>query len=900
MLLDQMILDKNSSLNNFKYLGGKAGNLCLMESQGIPIPTWCCLSSALYQEVYHNLKIQIDEKLQSLNIEDLSELNKVQYEIESLFLKYEFNKELLNQIKSYFKEEDFLAIRSSATSEDGQDHSFAGQLSSSLYIPVHEIELEIKKCWASAFSARIIQYLTINKMNFEQLQVAVIVQKMVNSVKSGVLFSINPLMSEHFLDEAVITAGYGVGEGIVSDQVETDTYLFNRRTKVVTQKKFNTKNSQLIKGPNGHVIKVDVPAELRKKSVLTHKEISELVGLSTILYRFYGHDIDLEWAFDSDNRVMITQARPITTLGFKKGRTEYVFDNSNIVESFPGINTPWTISIIKDVYSEVFTNAVKRIGIFEKDIKLNKVCIDQLIGFYKGRAFYNLTHWYQMMRLVPFTESYIQVWEKMLGINYKKSKRKNSFLKNSFKKSVLFFSVMSKTFYYFIRLDSMLGNLDKKLRKDFNNFWKEEKEGRFLAFTPKEMILEIEHFKTTVFKDWELTLLNDIYAFIFTAMSKRILKSLPIEDPELFFNELMCGVSGMDSVAPVKSIASLSMIVKNNHILKDKIKAIVENKSINIKVLVESEDELNFRKLFKYHIDEFGDRGIEELKLESITFREDPTLLLKMILEYADSNLDRILNDKDKIKRINAHKKLSTLLRTRPLRKVLFPYLLSMSKRSINYRENFRLHRARGYGVVRRLSNLLGKKLVKARNLEKKSDIYFTDFDQVKNFTNSLSLENSLKPAVKMNKNFFFSFQNDEVDDRYLYDGVDYKALRDDLDKTLDKDQLSGEPCSSGTIRGEVLVVKDINEFNKNTESALNKILVAQMTDPGWVFLMTISKGLIVEKGSILSHTAIIGRELGIPTIVGVKKATSKLKSGDHIEMNGDTGLIKIIGEFNE
>jgi len=321
-----------------------------------------------------------------------------------------------------------------------------------------------------------------------------------------------------------------------------------------------------------------------------------------------------------------------------------------------------------------------------------------------------------------------------------------------------------------------------------------------------------------------------------------------------------------------------------------------------IKSLVDNKEELKFRKVFINHIDKFGDRGMEELKLETITFREDPVLLIQMVLEYSESNLLKIGEEVDDSKRKIAEDKLSKILLKHPIKKILFPLILKMAKRSINYRENFRLHRSRAYGIVRRLSISLGECLKTRKLIDNSKDIFFLDYDSLSHFSHAISFQESLKSQIKTNKELYNSYLGKEVAGKYHFNGKSFEEVEE---KPIDlKAQLIGSPCSSGKVRGLALVVNDINTFNKNEKIESGRILVAPMTDPGWVFLMTISKGLIVEKGSILSHTAIIGRELGIPTIVGVKNATKLIKDGDLIEINGDTGSIEILdnslGDLNE
>ena len=604
----------------------------------------------------------------------------------------------------------------------------------------------------------------------------------------------------------------------------------------------------------------------------------------------------MEWAYDKQGKLYITQARPITTLNKAFAGRDILLDNSNVVESFPGLNTPWTLSVIRDVYKTVFTNAVLRIGVGKRRTNRKSYVFDHLIATHKGRVFYNLTNWYEMMRLVPYTEKYIKVWEEMLGVesnplSFKRTNIWQTLLFNPLRVAV----IVHKILWMFIRLDSKLAKLDKKLQEDFDYIWRKDRKGIYLGYAPADFMVVMEKFKNRVFKDWDITLINDIYAFVCTAITKHFLKKLKISDVDNFFNDLLFGISGMDSVAPVKSIVAMAMLVKEDQDLKIKLQGLTAAGSAEVNILTSTENGLKFRKMFQHHINEFGDRGVEELKLESITFREDPTTLLNMVLDYSESPIESLNQGKSADRRKAATKELNKKLLTRPLMKLTLPFFLKMAIRSINYRENFRLHRSRGYGIVRKLTNYLGVKLASLGLIDDARDIYYLDYDELFRFTHALEFSNQLKGLVQTRKDLFEQYRIQEAAPRYKFNGKDYNPFIKDDDEV--SGDLVGQPCSSGTVEAEVLVVNDINEVNKDASVGAGKILVAKMTDPGWVFLMTVSKGLIVEKGSILSHTAIIGRELGIPTIVGVKNATDVLKSGDKIKMDGQTGKITTLDE---
>jgi len=897
--MKSFILDKNSPLELISQMGGKAKNLYLMETQKINIPSWFSLSTEIYDKYFQQYEERISLLLSASDLKDLDSLNSLSLKINDLFKTIKLDDHEKKLILDRIDEKKFYAVRSSALGEDGTASSYAGQLSSFLYIQKNDIINSIIDCWSSAFTARIIQYNSINNIDYFALKVGVIIQEMVDSKKSGVMFTVNPMLSDDFTDEAVITAGYGVGEGIVADLVETDTYTYNRIKKSITKKEFSTKTKMIVMGKKGGTVEKTVPSSLQKRSVLNNNEISKLVGFGTILYRFYGHEVDIEWAIDDKGELFFTQARPITTLGSSFGKPIFFLDNSNVVESFPGVNTPWTLSIIRDVYTEVFTNAVKRLGISSSKINHNKIALNHLIGSYKGRVFYNLTHWYTMMRLVPYTERYIKVWEEMLGVESSElSISKTSKLKAVLINPIEFSWVCLKFSYTFVTLDYSLGRLDKKLRKNFKTFWKEESTGAFYKYEPHQYIQHIEKFKLEIFQNWDLTLVNDIYAFVFTSFSKWLLKGCKIENIDNFFNDLMFGVSGMDSVAPVKSMARMSDLIRNDELLKKKLEALVLTNTPYIKSLTDGENELSFRKLFNHHIDEFGDRGVEELKLETKTYREDPIELMKMVLEYSKSNIQGLSGNTESTRREAAESILKKELLKHPVKKVLFPFILKMAKRSINYRENFRLHRSRAYGIVRRLTNLLGDSLVKRDLINSRDDIYLLDYYSLFHTTHAISYDQSLKEQVERNRELKSEYLKLSTSEKYTYSGKQFQKV--ESDSFLTSESLSGSACSSGKVRGRALVVENIDTFNKESTIEGDCILVAPMTDPGWVFLMTISKGLVVEKGSILSHTAIIGRELGIPTIVGVKNATKRIKTGDFIEIDGDSGKINILGESNE
>jgi pyruvate,water dikinase len=285
-----------------------------------------------------------------------------------------------------------------------------------------------------------------------------------------------------------------------------------------------------------------------------------------------------------------------------------------------------------------------------------------------------------------------------------------------------------------------------------------------------------------------------------------------------------------------------------------------------------------FIKAKEEYIELYGDRNLEELKLESMTFRTNPKLLDKKINEYRKDmdKLEKIYNDLNKEDSVEIHEDLIT------------KFISKRAMLGIKNREISRLNRCRIYGMVRSMFLVFGNNLVKTRKLSKREDIFYLTLDEL--FNNE---KYNLKELVKNRKSDYKLFYELPNYSRLIFVDREFDKHHkrvNKTEKTISKDILEGTPTSNGKVSGEALVIDDINK----KYDVKDKILITKMTDPGWVFLIANSKGVISEKGSILSHTAIISRELKIPSIVGVEDATTIIKTGDYIKMDANTGKIQI------
>jgi pyruvate,water dikinase len=705
---------------------------------------------------------------------------------------------------------------------------------------------------------------------------------MIDSAAAGVMFTANPLGS---LDEIVIVSGYGLGEGVVSDQVETDTCVYDRVRQTWRREIGDKRKCVRFDAEVGHgTALLEVAQSKRREPVLTNEQCEALRKSGETISGLYDHFQDIEWAFDAAGKLFITQSRPITTI---PSGQHSVFDNSNVVESYPGITSPLTFSHIRHAYEILFRNALLRLGVSKKLIRRKDHVFKNMLGHLGGRVYYNLTNWYQMFRMVPAVEPYLPVWEEMLGIA-----NKTDLLRQSWSKRVMqaprIAWVAARVVWYFLFLNPYMNSCARSFRRIERNV---------RASNVTEMdnhdLAELYHrLNAQVLDGWEITLLNDIFAFVFTAIVRGQLGNIDLD--ENVFGGLMAGDNGLESTAPIRSMLRMAEYVRGDPVSVQQVNVALAMlpEDFRLQDLDELFDNVELVNCLRLHLEQFGDRCLEELKLESICFRDDPQSLLRLISTYAASNVSVEKLDQQ---RFGTRAAAITCFRNaslgHPFKRILIGWTLSLTRRSIRYRESSRLDRARAFGLVRTIFHTLGQNLAGEGALNEAGDIFYLTVDEVLGFITGASVNDRLQGLVDQRKTDRERHQAVEPADRIRAQGtVRANAVPRKVCAAPDPETgiLNGTGCSAGLVTAEAVLVHNPADAG----DVHGKVLVTEMTDPGWVFLMVSAAGLVVEKGSLLSHTAIIGRELGVPTVVGVEGATGLIRNGQLIQVNGQTGEI--------
>ena len=794
-----------------------------------------------------------------------------------------------------FSERDCFAVRSNFSAEDGGEHSFAGQFLTRLNVKREKVQEAVQEVFASyagsseykekANRGKAEQVLkqqgkegrqenaekqeSTEQKKAEVLVETVLIQEMLFPEKSGVLFTKNP---KGILSEMVVVLGQGLGDKVVEDQENVLTYHY-------------FPGECLYQEGQGTGLALD------------EEELKTLFTLGEKIEQLFQKPMDIEFAIEKD-KVYILQAREITTLDMHL--PVRILDNSNISESFPGVCLPLTESFAGEMYSGIFTSLGRRF--LGKKVSSYEALFQRMVGGFSGRMYYEISSWYDILRLLPFSGKIIPVWQGMLGVSNEEisfSKKKPGF----FLKCRIAFLFC----YYFFVSQRKMKELDKFFQERYAEYGKRvdaEEDAKALY----RIFLEM---KEDLLREWDITLMNDMVSFISTHLyGKKTAFSL-------------------ETMKPVRALSALKEVAEKNGL-----------------------DSEEYRMEKKSYISTYGDRIEGELKLETRTYRTNEELLDRWILDSletenaerpefleAEHSIQKAYGKKgsfetDSVEIDCSEKDCEETSRmeksSEPKQRKSFLYRLAES--SCNNREISRLHRTRCFGLMRRIVDKIGEKTIGF-------DVYYLSLDELKellfsgkDFSLKIAREKELRKAYEklpvlsrvkllgkvdrdplageirvLNYKFvkgkgsreeksgksedIFSLESMNLERKEEGEAHDRKAGREEMDST--PRVFFGRGVSKGIFRGEILKINSLQEVR--AMDAKGKILLSYSTDPGWFPYLNMAGGLITERGSLLSHSAILARELEKPAVVNIPNIMEELQSGDIVEIDGDLGICSVL-----
>jgi len=859
----------NSKLSILTY-GGKGYNLIRLKKYGFNVPDFFVIESDFF---YNIINLDLTKKIDSFDIPE-----KYKKKIYILWKKISKNGK------------HPVAVRSSAIMEDSSNNSFAGLFDTYLNIRSFDSLLNsIIKTSLSIYNERVISYLKEKKYENKDFSIAIIVQRMIKSDVSGVIFTVNPLTANH--NEIVISSTFGLGEGLVSGTVDADTFIMNKNGKLKSSNVVEKKESIIF--DNEGTKRICNSEDIAKKSSLNNSNLRKLTKISLKIAKKFNFNADIEFAI-SNNKIYILQARPITTI--KTRENILVWDNSNIVESYSGVTTPMTFTFIKKAYASVYKQFCELMGIDKNAIKNDNDIFNSMLGLIGGRVYYNLISWYKLVSFLPGYKYNKNFMEQMMGLSVVKDyvaiQKEESFFKK-------YFIYLPQTIIVALRMLYIFLTMKKRITKFFVYFYSHYnryKEMDFSSMSLSELINTLDDLEEKILKKWKEPIINDLKCMIFYGILKKITINWGIDSNGILQNDLLAGEGNIKSKDVITELIAIAKEIRN----KEKLNDFFLNKPIEetYNEILNNPEYRDIKERLKRYLYDYGIRSVEEMKLESIPVKDNPLFCINILKNYLSN--PKFIDDYGitelKI-RENAEKKVFQTLKNKRMflfisKKSIYKFVLKNTREGIRDRENQRFCRSEIYGIVRDILKSIGKILEKNNEIEKKEDIFYLEWNELFDFIKDRSTTPDLKSLIDLRKKIYNEFKNQYYPDHIESEGIPYIWLKNQkFCRSSDNKILRGTGCSSGIVENRVIILEkpDIN-VKLNGE-----ILVAKQTDPGWVVLFPSISGLIIEKGSVLSHSAIVAREMGIPTITGVTNATSILKNGDIIRLNGDLGEIEIL-----
>ena len=605
----------------------------------------------------------------------------------------------------------------------------------------------------------------------------------------------------------------------------------------------------------------------------------------------YSHPQDIEWAFEND-KLYILQTRPITKIAppvSQTGNTK-VFDNSNIQESYCGVTTPLTFSFAQKAYATVYEQTMRAMGVSPVIIKDHEDMLNNMLGLIKGRIYYNINNWYRGLLLLPSFKTNKEDMERMMGLQ-----DPVDFVDD---KKLSFWDKVKQTPSLIVNLSRLLFafmKLDKSIDYFLNNFrlhYKKINRSTLHRKSLSELIELVKYLNENVLQKWETPIINDFYVMMMNGSVHRFLTKLNLENPSLYQNNLLSGESGIESTEPTKYLMRLTEQVRNDQSLL----TVFNNTGNEFLLGVLKVKNKNFYQDCLIYIELYGDRSIGELKLETETLRKKPGFMFAVIKNYlnkTDLTLETLLSNEMKL-RTETESKIFSLIKQKQgifkLRK--FKKILNKFRQAVKNRENMRLSRTRLFGLYRDIYLSIGKQFSLFDILNDERDIFYLTVDEIYSLYEGTSVQKNIKELVISRKKEFHQYEKEDLPHHFSTNGIvyyqnEYKYDDDEVGE-LDLSQLKGTGCYPGVVKGKIKLI-----FDPNDELDLDgQILCTVRTDPGWAPLFPSCGGILVERGSTLSHSAVVARELGIPAIVGIKNVTKILNSEEEISMNGASGII--------
>ncbi|MBN1937328.1 MAG: phosphoenolpyruvate synthase [Anaerolineae bacterium] len=907
------ILSLDAEQITLETAGGKGLNLSRLRRAGFPAPPGFIVSAAAYKAFVqiNDLAGMIANTLRDIAPGDVQALEAVSHIIRARFAAGQIpaetaaalcqayadlgNGESLRDSPKQRTQSVAVAVRSSATAEDLPGFSFAGQQDTYLNVIGDDALCRaVIDCWGSLWTARAIGYRTRNGIDQQTVSLAVVVQVMVSSETAGVLFTANPLTGRR--SETVIDAILGLGEALVSGQVEPDHYVVDAGGERILSKSLGSKALAIYGQDGGGTIAVEQDAAARQ--ALSNAAILELARLGRGAADLFGAPQDIEWA-GVDGRLYLLQSRPITTLyPLPEGLSPEPLKAMFSFGAVQGMLDPMT-PLGRDMIRGAFVGGAKLFG-YQLDLVSQQVLLEagerlwiNLSGLIKNRLGRRLT----LFALESVEPGGRQALVSLLSDG----------------------SLPAPGRSRPITLLRLLKVIVPAVGRALRTLVRPERQRERLLHGLEAWLTRWQVAMRATASPGERAALirrmpDDAFAFIlpqfvprfamgmatYTLLTK-LAARLPGNRPDA--QAMMRGLphnvtTGMDlnlwhTAQAIRADApSLARCIR------------VDAAALATEYLSGQLPDVAQTSIGVF-MNHYGMRGLGEIDLGRPRWREDPTPLMQAIQSYLridDPALapDRVF-ERGRLAAEAEIDRLAQMLRSTPggwIKARLARWAARRMRGLIGLRETPKFYIIRLFGLIREALLADGTRLVAVGMLDRADDVFWlhlTELDALaagdrrdwKSLVHARQQANAREQQRRQVPRLLLS------DGRAFYEGMSATAGQGQAadDGVPPASELVGSPVSPGMAEGAVRVVLD----PRSTHLETGEILVCPGTDPSWTPLFLVAGGLVMEVGGMMTHGAVVAREYGIPAVVGVHEATQRLHTGQRVRVDGSTGRVILL-----
>lgn len=879
-------------------LGGKGRQLLQLQRMGLPVPPWVALPAEVFHRVLRD-NGATDWIAEQLDGFDPDRAGEIAAALESRVRSLTLPTELVQALKNEPLLQHPVAVRSSAADEDGREHSFAGIHESYLnQRGADAVQARILDVWASAYQERALLYRHSHRLPLHPVAMAVILQRQIDAVASGVAFTADPASGNPHL--LVVSSLHGLGEGLVSRGYPADLHRIDKETRDITAEAVE-KPVQLRYLDGGGIGERPVPEAQREQPSLTDMDLEALVPLLLSVERACGHPQDVEFCLDADRKLYFLQTRNITTVTDRgpSGGFRQIWDNANIIESYSGVTSPMTFSFIRHAYTVMYHCFSRVMGIPAKTVAANREVYENMLGLIKGQVYYNLVNWYRLIRQFPGYGVNKRYMESMMGLKDRFDPGDEPPPSGPWRRWTV---ETPRLVWLLLRMLGQFSRLDRsvaRFQSRFQSCYTRWEAMDFREMRPHELMAVYREMETRLLWNWRAPIVNDFYVMIHYGLLRGLCSRWCGDGEGTLQNDLICGNGDIESTEPTRMLMRMALEIRERDDWREPFETLTHHQ------LAERVPADPAFAPLKEKMDEFlaryGFRCINELKLEEPSLRETPEFVYQILQNYL--RVDPELLDADAMAareagiRAAAETRAEKAMREGKFffpRRLVFRHVLRAARKGVRNRENMRFARTRIYGVLRELLQAMGHHLHEAGALGHPRHVFDLTIDELWDYVKGTAVTTDLKALTALRRAEFAVWREDPHPpaDHFETFGMvcNANSYRDWRAADVADGDLRGTGCCPGEVTAPVRIVHSPRE-----EIDLHgRILVAGRTDPGWVPLYPAAIGLLIERGSILSHSAIVAREMGLPAIVGIPGLLATLEDGQTVTMNGATGQIKL------